>query len=163
MVDPDVDPPVLPSPRWIRVGRFGPVAVLLGIAFGGAVGASARHGAAVLWPTSPGGFPWTTLVVNAAGCVAIGVLMVAVEVGRPGHPLVRPLLGTGVLGGFTTFSAYAVEAEGLLADGRIGWALGYVLGTVLTALVGVWLGVTVTRWWTAPGRRGAAMHGEAIR
>jgi CrcB protein len=54
------------------------------------------------------------------------------------HPLLRPFVGTGVLGGFTTFSTYAVDVERLVDGGRPGVALGYLALTVLAALAAVW-------------------------
>lgn len=144
--DPDVD---LHVPAQRAELRRAPLTLLTAIAVGGALGACARYGAARLWPTGPGVFPWTTLVVNAAGCAAIGVLMVlVVEMGQA-HPLVRPFLGTGVLGGFTTFSTYAVDTWRLLDDGQAGRALAYLTLTVLVALAAVWSGATATRRLTA--------------
>lgn len=126
-------------------GRRTPLSLLVVIAVGCAAGACLRRGASLLWPTPAEAFPWTTLGVNLAGCAAIGVLMAAISA-RPGvHPLVRPFLGVGVLGGFTTFSAYAVEARGLVTAGRAGFALAYLGGTVLGALVAVSVATTVTR------------------
>jgi CrcB protein len=116
------------------------------VALGGAVGASARYGAGLLWPNSgPAQFPWTTLLVNVAGCALIGVLLVAVTEGRPAHPLVRPFLGTGVLGGFTTFSTYAVDVHRLLAAGRPGPGLAYLGLTLVAAMTAVWAGAGLTR------------------
>ncbi len=77
--------------------------------------------------------------MNVSGCAAIGVLMVLIaevrtaEV-RTADPLVRPSLGTGVLGGFTTFSTYAVDTQRLLDTGRAGLALGYLAATMAGAL-----------------------------
>ncbi|MBI2243845.1 MAG: fluoride efflux transporter CrcB [Nocardioides sp.] len=140
-VDPDVD---LHAPgqhrEWSR-HRF----VLPAIALGGMLGASARYAAARVWPTPEAGVPWTTLGVNAVGCLLIGVLMVfVVEVGGA-HPLLRPFAGVGVLGGFTTFSTYTVDTVSLLDAGRPAVALGYWAGTVLVALVAVLVGVVAAR------------------
>ncbi|GES30540.1 hypothetical protein San01_30270 [Streptomyces angustmyceticus] len=115
------------------------------VAAGGAIGATARYGAALLWPTASGAFPWTTLTVNAVGCALMGVLMVVITEVRAAHRLVRPFLGTGVLGGFTTFSTYAVDIQRLVGGGRPAGALAYLAGTVLVALAAVWGAVTGTR------------------
>jgi crcB protein len=115
--------------------------VVAAVALGGALGAVTRYGIAVAWPHTPAGFPWATLVTNLTGCALIGVLMQVVETRVARHRLVRPFLGTGVLGGFTTFSTYAVEARGLVAAGRPGLALGYLLGTLAGAVVAVRLGM----------------------
>jgi fluoride exporter len=140
--DPDVD---LHIPAQRRELGHRPGRLLVVIAVGGAAGACARYGAARLWPTTPGSFPWTTLVVNAIGCAAIGVLMVMVVELGSAHPYVRPFLGTGVLGGFTTFSTYAVDVERLLDAGRPGRALGYLALTVVVALAAVWTAASAAR------------------
>jgi fluoride exporter len=132
--------------------------VLVVIALGGGLGALARYGVGRLWPTPSGGFPWATFAVNVVGCLLIGVLMVlisAVGVGpRQGvgnervwsaHPLFRPFLGVGVLGGFTTFSTYAAEVRELLRPGSAPVAFCYLAGTVLGALLAVLAGVRLTR------------------
>ncbi|WP_260635819.1 fluoride efflux transporter CrcB [Streptomyces angustmyceticus] len=120
-------------------------AVIGVVAAGGAIGATARYGAGLLWPTASGDFPWTTLTVNAVGCALMGVLMVVITEVRAAHRLVRPFLGTGVLGGFTTFSTYAVDIQRLVGGGRPAAALAYLAGTVLVALAAVWGAVTGTR------------------
>ncbi|ABD11692.1 chromosome condensation protein CrcB [Frankia sp. CcI156] len=150
--DPDGDGPV---PVRRRQLRHAPVAVLLlaVISAGGAVGACARYGASLVWPTMPGTFPWTTWAVNTAGCAAIGVLMVLITDVRTVHPLVRPFLGTGVLGGFTTFSTYALDAQRLVDGGRTGLALAYLVLSVLAALGAVWAAAAAMRWFVARTRR----------
>ncbi|MFI9331115.1 fluoride efflux transporter CrcB [Kitasatospora sp. NPDC052868] len=125
------------------------------VALGGAIGASARYGAGLLWPTGPAGFPWTTLLVNVAGCAVIGVFLVVITEGRPAHPLLRPFFGTGVLGGFTTFSTYAVDARQLLEEGRPGAGLAYLGLTLLAALGAVWAAVALTRRLVRRGAGGS--------
>ncbi|MGR8009755.1 fluoride efflux transporter FluC [Streptomyces hypolithicus] len=138
-VDPDVDLRVA-AQRAETAGR-GRWRVLAAVSAGGVLGALARHGAAALWP----GGVWTTFGVNVLGSGLIGVLMVLVgEQGR-GHPLLRPFLGVGVLGGFTTFSTYAVDVARLLERGEAVTAMGYAAGTCAGALVAVWLAATLTR------------------
>lgn len=110
------------------------------ISVGGALGAAARYGLTVAWPTPTGGFPWAIFVVNVSGCLLIGVLMAL----RP-KPLARYFLGTGVLGGYTTFSAYALDFQQLVAAGRIGLALAYLGATVTAALIAVHIGLMVRR------------------
>lgn len=130
--------------------------VLAAVATGGAAGASARYGAALLWPVAQGGFPWTTFAVNAVGCALIGVLMALLTAARrPVHHLVRPFLGTGVLGGFTTFSTYAVDTERLLDGGHLGTGLLHLALTPLTALAAVDATTVATRRVLVP-RRGAS-------
>ncbi|MFB6908509.1 CrcB family protein [Streptomyces bacillaris] len=141
---PEPGPPAAPQAR-----------VLGAVAAGGALGALARYGALVLWPTPHGGFPWTVFVVNVSGCALIGVLMVlTVERGRVTHPLVRPFLGVGVLGGFTTFSTYAADVSGLLVRQELVAAVAYMVATVLAALAAVWAGAAATRRLLDGGVRG---------
>ncbi|MEU6878679.1 CrcB family protein [Streptomyces sp. NPDC046712] len=116
------------------------------VAAGGAVGAAARYGASLVWAGPPGAFPWTTFGVNVSGCAAIGVLMVLVtEVAAPPHPLVRPFLGTGVLGGFTTFSTYALDTQRLLSAGDTARGVAYMGATAAAAVAAVWAATTATR------------------
>ncbi|MFD9601423.1 fluoride efflux transporter CrcB [Streptomyces sp. NPDC056708] len=115
------------------------------VALGGALGACARYGAALIWPTAPGGFPWTTLVVNVVGCAVIGVFMVVISEVWAAHRLVRPFFGTGVLGGFTTFSTYAVDIERLVDADRARTGLAYLGLTLCAALAAVWSAVWATR------------------
>ena len=113
-------------------------------ALGGALGALARWGVATALPSPAGGWPWATLLVNLSGCLLLGVLLGAVYARFPDRAWLGPLLGTGVLGGFTTYSAFAVDVVRLVDDGAAGTAAGYVLasvaGGVLAAATGVWLG-----------------------
>jgi fluoride exporter len=141
-IDPDVDIGV-PAQRQ----ELGPhrVAVLGAIAAGGVLGAEARAGFAALLPTATGGFPVSTLLINVAGCLLIGALMVLVAEAHRGHPLTRPFLGVGVLGGFTTFSGYAVDAQRLLAGGHVATAIVALAATPVLALLAVTVAASVTR------------------
>ncbi|WP_442813643.1 fluoride efflux transporter FluC [Streptomyces sp. NBC_01754] len=139
--DPDVD---LSAPSQRQELRRSHYAVLCVIAVGGALGALARFEAALLWPTVPGAFPWTTLCVNAVGCLVIGVFLVAVTEVWSTRRLLRPFFGTGVLGGFTTFSTYTVDIERLIHDGRVATALTYLAATLTAASAAVSAGA-----WTA--------------
>jgi fluoride exporter len=130
-----------------------PWAVLAVVSAGGAIGALARYGFGLAVPHRPTGFPWATFAVNASGCLLIGVLMVLVTDVWPGRRLLRPFLGTGLLGGYTTFSTYVVDIQRLLAAGAARTALAYLAGTLLAALAAVQLGMTAAR--LALGWRGA--------
>jgi CrcB protein len=122
-----------------------PWAVLIMVSIGGMVGALARYGIGVAVPHPASGFPWATFAINVSGCLLIGVLMVLVTDVWPGHRLLRPFLGTGVLGGYTTFSTYIVDVQHLLDAGAARTALAYLLGTVLVALAAVQVGIGLTR------------------
>ncbi|MEU2034075.1 fluoride efflux transporter CrcB [Nocardia amamiensis] len=121
--------------------------VLLVVAAGGALGALARYGLAQGLPAHPGHFPIATFVTNVSGCFLIGILMVAVTEIWAAHRLLRPFLGVGVLGGFTTFSTYANEIRGLLAPGTVVVALAYAAGTLICAL----LATAAAMWLTRAG------------
>ncbi|MGW1893261.1 fluoride efflux transporter CrcB [Streptomyces sp. NPDC002004] len=115
------------------------------VALGGVIGASARYGAALLWPSGPSAFPWTTLLVNTVGCAVIGVFMVLITELWAAHRLVRPFFGTGVLGGFTTFSTYAVDVQRLVSAGQAVMGLVYLVSTMVAALAAVWAAAAMTR------------------
>ena len=109
------------------------------VMLGGAVGAAARyHLGGVIGRGSV--FPWGTLAVNILGGVLMGVLMAR----GPGEPA-RLLLGVGLLGGFTTFSAFSLETVALLQRGAAGVALGYVAASVLGACLALWAGLVLGR------------------
>jgi len=148
-IDPDVDVRIDSQQRELTRSHG---AVLVVIALGGGFGAVARYGLAQVLPTRTGQFPWGTFVTNVAGCFLIGVLMVVITEVLSAHPLVRPFLGVGILGGFTTFSTYAVEIRGLLQPGSAGLAFGYLAGTLICAMLAVIAGVWLTRTMTGSAR-----------
>jgi fluoride exporter len=125
-VDPDLDPAQL--------------GIVLAVSLGGGAGAVARLAAHRVAPEV-----WATLAVNLVGCALIGVLVVlTTEVWRT-HPLIRPFLGTGVLGGFTTFSTYTLDAHGLWVAGDPVAAAGYLVGTLVGCLGATAAAVILTR------------------
>lgn len=128
--------------RWTLRGRGDVVAV---VAAGGALGSLARFGVAEGLPHPGAGFPWATFLVNVTGCFLLGLLMVLVLDVWPSYRLVRPFLGVGVLGGYTTFSTYALEARDLMASGQELTALGYVGGSLVAGLLAVAVGVAAMR------------------
>lgn len=128
-------------------------ATLAAVAAGGALGAACRYGLGLAFPASPGGFPWTTFWVNTSGCLLIGVLMVLVTDLWAARRLMRPFLGVGVLGGFTTFSTYAVDIQRLVEADAPGTALLYLAGTLAAALCATWLGLAATTWTLRRGGR----------
>ncbi|MGW4348482.1 fluoride efflux transporter CrcB [Streptomyces sp. NPDC004690] len=140
--DPDVDLRVPAQRRELGRGQW---PVITAVAVGGAAGACARYGAALLWPTATGAFPWSTFWVNVIGCGVIGVFMVIITDVWAAHRLVRPFFGTGVLGGFTTFSTYAVDIQRLVDGGHARTGLLYLAATMLAALTAVWATANLTR------------------
>jgi fluoride exporter len=121
--------------------------VLLAAA-GGALGSSARYlvniGAGKLLGM---GFPWGTLIVNIAGCFIMGVL-----VGLGAHRLTlsdeaRVFIATGILGGFTTFSAFSADFALLFGRKYFGYAALYLTGSVALSLLAVFAGLYLIRSW----------------
>ncbi|MGW0537161.1 fluoride efflux transporter FluC [Streptomyces sp. NPDC003032] len=140
--DPDIDfsaPTPVPATAPVLRGELtrGQGQILAAVAVGGGIGAAARYGASLVWPVAADGFPWSTLAVNAVGCAVIGVFMVLITKVWEAHRLVRPFFGTGVLGGFTTFSTYAVDIERLVSGGHARTGLAYLGLTLLMALAAV--------------------------
>ncbi|SDD34850.1 CrcB protein [Geodermatophilus telluris] len=114
-------------------------------ALGGALGALARWGVAEALPRDDGGWPWATLLVNLSGCLLMGLLLGALA-GRSPEPVwARPLLGVGVLGGYTTYSAFAVEATDLADGGALLTAAAYVLASLTGGVLAVAAGVHLAR------------------
>lgn len=140
--DPDVDLHVPPQRDELRRA---PVRLIATIAAGGVLGALARYGISTAFPHPVGGFPWATFGINVSGSFLLGALMVLVTERLSAHPLVRPFLGVGVLGGFTTFSTSIVDTQQLVTAGAARTALGYLAATLLCALAAAYAGVGATR------------------
>ena len=104
---------------------------LLVVAVGGAIGASARWGVGEVVTAGAGGFPWATFLVNVVGCALIGLATRTLVRGSDAWLA----LVVGALGGFTTFSAFAVETRALLDEGNGGVALVYVAASLIVGLV----------------------------
>jgi len=120
------------------------IQTLLQVAAGGALGASARYATnlATMRLIGPG-FPWATVAVNVLGSFLMGVLVVVLA--HKGGMRLAPFLMTGVLGGFTTFSAFSLDALTLWERGQAGLAFGYVAGTVIVSLAAIVLGMNAAR------------------
>lgn len=140
-VDADVEFEVTTRHRQLREH---PVTVLAAISCGGALGALTRYGLSTALPHQPGGMPWATLAINASGCLFIGVLMVVITDTLPGQRLLRPFLGAGVLGGYTTFSTYTVDIQQAFTAGAARVAVTYLGLTLLLAMAGVFAGTVLT-------------------
>ncbi|MGH3938079.1 MAG: fluoride efflux transporter FluC [Pseudonocardiaceae bacterium] len=126
--------------------RERPVAVLVAVSAGGVVGALARYGLNETFPHRLGEWPWATWSTNVGGCLLIGVLMVLTSEVWTRQRFMRPFLGVGVLGGFTTFSTAIVDVQQLVGVGAAYTGLTYLLSTVVTALIAVSAGSVLTRW-----------------
>lgn len=145
----------------LRPGRDGwrarlraiPWLTLAVIAVGGVAGALARQGLWAVFPRHAGVFDWTTLGINAGGCLLIGTLMTALGEVRGAHRLTAPFLGVGVLGGFSTFSTYILDAQQLISSGAPQKGLAYLAVTLAAAMIAVYAGVTLTRLLRRAHRR----------
>lgn len=116
------------------------------VMLGGAVGAGARHltgrAALALWEPD---FPWGTLIVNILGGLAMGLLVGWLAARASGDEAIRYLLGVGVLGGFTTFSAFSLETVLMLQRNEYWTALLYILASVIVSIAALFAGLQMTR------------------
>ena len=119
---------------------------LLLVMLGGAVGAGLRHLFGRAATTLLGsGWPWGTLGVNLIGGFAMGLLVAFLARGAMGGENARLLLGVGVLGGFTTFSAFSLDAVLMIERGELASALAYVAASVAGAILALFAGLSIGR------------------
>lgn len=109
--------------------------LVLAVAVGGAAGAVARHLLTVAFPDTATSFPWTTFAINVSGAFLLALLPALAAVTR--SEVLPPLLGTGLLGGYTTLSAYSEQTRALAGAGHTGLAGLYLVGTLAVCLVAV--------------------------
>jgi len=118
------------------------------VALGGAIGASLRHGAglAAVRVIPGGNWPWGTFFVNVTGSLAMGLLVgwLAFKANEGGQDM-RLFLATGVLGGFTTFSAFSLEAANMMREGALAKAFGYAGASVLLGIGALFIGLWLAR------------------
>ena len=112
---------------------------------GGAVGAALRFQLGRLLPASVGGWPWPTFIANVAGGLAMGLLAAWVLRQSEAAEPMRLLLGVGLLGGFTTFSAFSLEMAMMVERGQGMLAFGYALASVILALAALFVGLSLGR------------------
>lgn len=152
-IDPDVD--ALEDVRHRTAGAFDAPRVrgwprlhpsVLGAVFiGGVAGGLARYRLTEGWPAGPGTFPWATFTINNSGAFLLALLLVLVIEVLPPTRYVRPLLGTGFCGAWTTFSSVVVTADQLIAHGHVGVGVIYVLASVIAGLASASLGLVCGR------------------
>ena len=119
---------------------------VLWVALGGAIGSATRHGVNV-WSGRMLGmaFPWHTLIVNVLGCLLMGVLVELMALRLNVSNDIRAFLTTGLLGGFTTFSAFALDFALLVERKTYGLAAAYAAGSVVLSLAAVFAGLYLVR------------------
>ena len=133
------------------------VALVAAVAAGGAVGALLRHGVDVTFPVPAVAFPWPTLGINVSGSALLAALGAWPLLQR--RPVLVAAAGPGLLGGWTTLSAYADQARRLLAADRPVLALGYLGATLVGCLLGCLVAAALTRRYVGPGAGDRADHG----
>ena len=159
-IDPDIDDSQS-SPRrrsaspWPRLAP----GVLLAVFVGGVLGGGARYGIGLAAPTAVDGFPWDIFAINLSGAFALSLLLVLVLEVFPPTRYVRPALGTGFIGAFTTFSSLATATDQLVAHGHPVLALVYTLGSLFGGLVAASLGLAGGRAISANRRHARSPQG----
>lgn len=119
---------------------------IMAVAVGGALGSVMRYGLSHWVHSFLGrGFPYGTLAVNVLGCLAMGILFVLLVERSSESALWRAGLLVGVLGGFTTFSAFSIETFNLMEQGAMAKALGNMLASLVLCVGATWLGVILAR------------------
>jgi fluoride exporter len=122
------------------------VPVIVGVALGGALGASARWGLdRFIEARSDAIFPWSTFTINVTGCLLIGILEVQLVDRHELPAWMRIGVIVGVLGGYTTFSTFSQEGFTLIESRDFGVALAYALGSVAVGILAVYLGTLLGR------------------
>ncbi len=139
-IDPDLAPRSAgPRPTWQRPG------ILAAVGVGGVIGACARYELALAVPFRAGTFPTSTFVINVTGSFVLGFLLtVLVERWRP-NEYVRPLVATGIIGAYTTWSTFMTDADKLIRDGHVGVAVVYVAASMVSGLAAVYAGTILAR------------------
>jgi fluoride exporter len=125
------------------VVRRGDPGLLAAVAAGGVLGSLGRYAVGLALPHVAGSFAWSTFLVNVTGSLAMGVLVVWVLSMTQPHPWLRPFLGVGVLGGWTTFSSYALDLHAMVQAGHGLVAAAYLVGSLVVGLVAVGLGISL--------------------
>ena len=118
---------------------------MIALALGGVLGAVSRYALSLALPTESDRFPWGTFLINVSGSFVLGCLLVMIIEQFPRGRLARPVIGTGFLGAYTTFSTFMVEAVELMRDGRPETAVAYLAASLFAGLGAVWLGMTGAR------------------
>jgi CrcB protein len=145
-IDPDIDEPENPPRRrptsqWPRLAP----GVLVAVFLGGVLGGGTRYGIGLAAPPAVDGLPWDIFAINLSGAFALSMLLVLVLEVFPPTRYVRPALGTGFIGAFTTFSSLATATDHLLAHGHPMLAIAYTAGSLFGGLAAAALGLACGR------------------
>ena len=113
---------------------------------GGGLGAALRHGINIgVARLFGGGFPYATFFINVSGSFVMGLIAAWFAFKGDASQHWRLFLTTGILGGYTTFSTFSLDAALLYERGQLGLAAGYVIGSVLLGLIGLFAGLAIVR------------------
>jgi len=123
--------------------------VVVAVALGGALGASARYALSERFPAATRSFPWATFCINVSGSFVLGLVLTFVLERWPPTRYVRPFVAIGVLGAYTTFSTFSVETDLLIRNGHAMVGLVYVLASLVAGGASVYLGIVAGRLWPA--------------
>lgn len=153
-IDPDLqaEDVVGTSARRPRLPHFSPD-VVAAVFIGGVLGGLARYAIEDAAATPKHGFPWDVLAINAAGAFVLALLVVLVVEALPPNRYLRPGLGTGFLGAFTTFSSLAVGTDQLVSHDRGGLAAAYLLASLFAGLAAAAMGMLAGRRIATRGLR----------
>lgn len=138
----ELTPPAHPRPAYRRPGLLGLVVL------GGAAGTTVRWELGRAYPVTGGTFPWTTFWINVTGSLLLGLLLESLARSGPDEGWRRALrvgVGTGVMGGFTTYSTFMVESDLLVRSGHAGLAAAYVAGSVAAGVTAALAGILAAR------------------
>ena len=119
--------------------------MLAAIALGGALGAPARYGFAQLIHVAKDSFPWATFWTNASGSFALGLIMALLLERFPPSRYLQPLVATGFLGAYTTYSTFAVDTDLLIKDGHTAIGVAYAAASLAAGFVAVGAGLWAAR------------------
>ena len=147
-LDPDVDvgssdgsDPLVRRRRERQVQAI----IIVALGCGGVLGAVSRYALSLAIPTETGRFPWGTFLINVSGSAVLGFILILLIEQFPRGRLARPVIGTGFIGAYTTFSTFMVEAVLLIRAGRPEDAVAYLVGSVSAGLLAVWIGMRSAR------------------
>jgi len=139
------------SRDWL--GRRGPIYAV--IALGGFFGGNARYALGLVWPDVPGRYPWTTFGINVSGAFVLALLLVLILEAWDAPTWLRPLVGTGFLGAFTTFSSVAFALNRFAVADQWPLFCAYLAFSVLAGLAAASFGVVLAHAWVAARAKGS--------
>lgn len=119
--------------------------IVVALACGGVLGALSRYALSLAIPADPGQFPWSTFLINLSGSAVLGFILILLIEQFPRGRLARPVIGTGFIGAYTTFSTFEVDTSELIRDGHVATAVTYLVASVVGGLLVVWFGMMSAR------------------